>query len=435
METCVQGVSGRRPRVLLGALSFGEGNNGVALSASLVARLLEPECEVAVLTGSHSAGAGRAYELRLFGQRAAIPLLLRLPMGLLGITRQVEQVIASFRPDVIHLQDADLVDPVVPVARRSGVPVIVSLRDARFLPGSHNGEPGKVHGPMAWTRTRSFLELFARSQPVTWLLPLMVPLLLAKDGLVRKLLGQATLLLPTSEFLMRGIRQANLQTPSRVLRLVPVADWAAAPRRAGGVTRFVAVGRLVRGKGFEVLMESFAQVTKDLPEAEVTLVGEGPQRNRLEQQARRLGCAEKVHFAGGTAYDRMREVYAAANIVVFPSLAPEGFGRVVVEAARVGRPVIASAVGGAPELVEPDCGVLVRPGNVEALAAAMLALARDPERQERLAANARRRSEVVGGDALRAQLLQVYDEVLGSTRAPAPVRAAASPAPALTARG
>jgi glycosyltransferase involved in cell wall biosynthesis len=420
--------------VLLGALSYGEGNNGVALSASLVARLLEPECDVAVLTGSHSAGAGSAYELRLLGQRAAIPLLLRLPMGLLGIARQVEQVIASFRPDVIHLQDADLVDPVVPVARRSGVPVIVSLRDARFLPGAHNGEPGMVHGPMAWTRTRSFLELVAPSQPVTWLLPLMVPLLLAKDALVRKLLGQATLLLPTSEFLMRGIRQAGLETPARVLRLVPVPDWEAAPLPAGSATRFVAVGRLVRGKGFEVLMESFARVTKDLPEAELTLVGEGPQRHRLEQLAQRLGCAGHVRFAGNTPYDRMREVYAAASIVVFPSLVPEGFGRVVVEAARVGRPVIASAVGGVPELVEPDCGVLVPPGNVAALAEAMLALARDPKRQERLAANARRRCEMVAGDALRAQLLQVYDEVLGRARAVAPVQAVASPEPSLTAR-
>jgi glycosyltransferase involved in cell wall biosynthesis len=420
--------------VLLGALSYGEGNNGVALSASLVARLLEPECDVAVLTGSHGSGAGQAYELRLFGQRAAIPLLLRLPMGLLGIARQVEQVIASFGPDVIHLQDADLVDPVVRVARRSGVPVIVSLRDARFLPGAHNGEPGIVHGPMAWTRTRSFLELVAPSQPVTWLLPLMVPLLLAKDALVRELLGQARLLLPTSEFLMRGIRQAGLQTPARVLRLVPVPDWEAAAMPAGSGTRFVAVGRLVRGKGFEVLMESFARVTKDLPQAELTLAGEGPQRHRLEQLARRLGCAGHVRFAGNTPYDRMREVYAAASIVVFPSLVPEGFGRVVVEAARVGRAVIASAVGGVPELVEPDCGVLVPPGDVAALAEAMLALARDPKRQERLAANARRRSEVVAGDALRAQLLQVYDEVLGRARAVAPVQAVASPEPSLTAR-
>lgn len=434
METCAQRVSRRRPRVLLGALSYGEGNNGVALSASLVARLLEPECDVAVLTGSHSAGAGRTYELRLLGQRAAIPLLLRLPMDLLGIARQVERVVAEFRPDVIHLQDADLVDPVVPVARRSGVPVIVSLRDARFLPGSPNGRPGMVHGPMAWTRTRSFLELFAPSQPVTWLLPLMVPLLLAKDGLVRELLGQATLLLPTSEFLMRGIRQAGLQTPARVLRLVPVPDWEAAPLHSGSATRFVAVGRLVRGKGFEVLVESFARVTKDLPGAELTLVGEGPQRNRLEQLARRLGCAAKVRFAGGTPYDGMREVYAAANIVVFPSLVAEGFGRVVVEAGRVGRPVIASAVGGVPELIEPDCGMLVPPGNVEALAEAMLALARDPEGQVRLAANARRRSEVVAGEALRKQLLRVYDEVLGCARVVAPVPVATAAEPALTVR-
>jgi glycosyltransferase involved in cell wall biosynthesis len=269
---------------------------------------------------------------------------------------------------------------------------------------------------------------------MTWLLPLMVPLLLAKDALVRELLGQATLLLPTSEFLMRGIRQAGLQTPARVLRLVPVPDWEAAPLHAGSATRFVAVGRLVRGKGFEVLMESFARVTRVLPEAELMLVGEGPQRPRLEQQARRLGCAGQVRFAGNTPYERMREAYAAANIVVFPSLVPEGFGRVVVEAARVGRPVIASAVGGVPEMLEPDCGVLVPPGNVKALAEAMLALARDPERQVRLAANARRRSEVVAGEALRGQLQQVYDEVLNRTCAVAAVRAAASPEPALTAR-
>lgn len=426
----------RRLRVLLGALSFGDGNTGVALSAELLARMLEPVCDVAVLTGSRGEGADSTasiQELRLLGQRAAIPMLLRLPMRLLGITRQVEHAVSEFRPDLIHLQDTDLADPVIPVARSHGIPVVVSVRDARFLSGlAHQGPHPRVHGPMPWTRTRSFLEIFSLHDLHTWPLPLLVPFLLAKPARIRNLLRQASLLLPTSQFLMQGLRQSLIRTPARVLPLVPVPDWAPAPPRTAGPLRFIAVGRLVRGKGFECLLESFARVLQSQPEAELVLVGDGPRRNRIERLAQRLGCASQIRFGGGVPYHRMRECYAESDIVVFPSLVPEGFGRVVVEAARVGRPVIASAVGGVPEFVEAGCGVLVPPGNVEALAQAMLDLARNPQLGSQMVARAQRKAAALAGRDLCAQVLTLYHAVTTGSLEAAAGPAPAEPIPALT---
>ena len=154
--------------------------------------------------------------------------------------------------------------------------------------------------------------------------------------------------------------------------------------------RLVCVGRLVPIKGHATLLRAFADARRDVPGLSLAIAGDGPLRSELEAQANRLELGDAVHFAG-----RMTPVapaYERAAMVVVPSLG-EGFGMVALEAAERGRAVIASAVGGLPEIVgEGTTGLLVAPSDSGALAAAIVRLASEPQRTAELGRAGRERA-------------------------------------------
>jgi len=145
-----------------------------------------------------------------------------------------------------------------------------------------------------------------------------------------------------------------------------------------GATMVLAVGRLVAKKGFTHLVEA---------------AREGDLRSELEEQARAAG--KRVHFVGALDRDTVARALAAADVVVVPSVVDaagnvDGLPNTVLEALASGRAVVASRVAGIPEVVEDGVtGLLVAPGDAEALAGALRRLARDPAERERLGREAR----------------------------------------------
>jgi len=149
--------------------------------------------------------------------------------------------------------------------------------------------------------------------------------------------------------------------------------------------RLVAVGRLIEIKGLDVLLEAFAAARRELPALTLEIAGAGP----LEQELRRA-APEGVSFLGRVS--PVGPVYERNAIAVVPSRG-EGFGMVALEAAERGRPAIVSDVGGLPEIVaDGETGIVVRSGDADALARAIVSLAGDPERVRGLGAAARRRA-------------------------------------------
>jgi glycosyltransferase involved in cell wall biosynthesis len=108
-----------------------------------------------------------------------------------------------------------------------------------------------------------------------------------------------------------------------------------------------------------------------VPEVTLTVAGDGPDRGALERRASELGLVERVRFLGPLPREGVLRLFGAADASLLPS-AWENFPHTVVEALAVGTPVIASAVGGVPEVVrDGENGLLVPPGNPDALAAAI----------------------------------------------------------------
>jgi glycosyltransferase involved in cell wall biosynthesis len=185
----------------------------------------------------------------------------------------------------------------------------------------------------------------------------------------------------------------------------------------GGVTRFLFVGRLVGWKGVDILLDAFALVRERVP-ALLEIVGDGPQRASLTEQAGRLGQGADVSFPGWLEPEDCARRMRACDVYVSPSLQESG-GIAVLEAMACARPVIAAAWGGHLASVDESAGVLVdvssRAAMVGGLADAMTGLAGDAGLRSRLGAGGRRLVEArYDWDVIVDRILRVYDEACES---------------------
>lgn len=153
--------------------------------------------------------------------------------------------------------------------------------------------------------------------------------------------------------------------------------YAEPPPLPQGGPHLVAIGRLSEQKGFDLLLEAVQQAIPRLPNLRLTLVGDGPLRERIETAISRHQLGGHIQLAGWRDEAGVRDALAQAQALVLPSFA-EGLPVVLMEAMASGRPVIATAIAGVPELVSPDVGWLVPAGDASVLTQAILSLAETP---------------------------------------------------------
>jgi glycosyltransferase involved in cell wall biosynthesis len=176
--------------------------------------------------------------------------------------------------------------------------------------------------------------------------------------------------------------------------------------------------RLARTYGLDVLLEAFALLEpgaaaeRDEP-LSLWIAGGGPEGAALRQQASRLGVTSHVQFLGAVPHEQMPAFMWALDLFVNPSRA-ESFGVAALEAAASGLPVVASRVGGLPEIVaDGETGLLVPPENAEALAEALAHLIRSPERRRTLGQAARERAvECYDWQRCAAAMERLYEAVV-----------------------
>jgi len=186
--------------------------------------------------------------------------------------------------------------------------------------------------------------------------------------------------------------------------------WRAGPAVAtDGPPTVVFVGRLLQIKGVDVLLTAFARLRERLPAARLCVIGEGELRGALEARVAGLGIADGVTFTGELDAIALREQLARASLFVLPSHS-EGLPMALLEAMAAGLPAVASAVGGIPEVLTPECGRLVAPGDPEALADALMALLQAPER-EAMGEAARQRAAAFSSSAADASYERLFLEL------------------------
>jgi glycosyltransferase involved in cell wall biosynthesis len=205
-----------------------------------------------------------------------------------------------------------------------------------------------------------------------------------RDAVSRVLTGQvvrrARRLLVVSEDLRRVAIERYGAAPDRTITIpngcnaaiFHPASRSEARRQLGvdeGARLVVYVGRLVPEKGLRELLEATAMLSQAHPRVELALIGDGPLRDELDQSARRI-AGVPVHLPGAMDASMVARWMAASDLITLPSYS-EGHPNVLVEALASGRPVVATHVGGIPEVVDASCGVLVAPRDVHALSVAL----------------------------------------------------------------
>jgi glycosyltransferase involved in cell wall biosynthesis len=192
----------------------------------------------------------------------------------------------------------------------------------------------------------------------------------------------------------------DLKRAGAPVQLIPhgvdLARFRPSPPPPAEILTILAVGRLVPKKGFPVLIRAASRV---LAPFRLRIVGDGPERGAIEAVIAEHGLGDRVELVGPRTHDDLPAEYAAAHIVVVPSITDatgdrDGLPNVVLEAMSSGRPVVASDVGAvASAVVDGRTGVLVPPGDNEALAGALEFLVDQPDMRERLGREARARVE------------------------------------------
>jgi glycogen(starch) synthase len=184
--------------------------------------------------------------------------------------------------------------------------------------------------------------------------------------------------------------------------------------------RILCLGRMVPEKGFDLALAAFKVLSHRVPSARLLLAGDGGERDKLKRQAMELGLTQSVEFVGGVPPEKVADLIAEATLVLIPSRL-EGFGLVALEAAVMARPVIATRVGGLPEvIVDKETGLLTETDSSDALAEAIELLVTQPEKAKAMGRAARERAQkTFSWDRHVAAYDALYRKLIMDARAPA----------------
>ena len=277
-----------------------------------------------------------------------------------SIQPQVAELIQRLQPDIVHAHGLRSTLWVAPVAQRAGKPVVTTIQSN--LREDYTSEVG-------FALPALLMYLWQRSA----LLKYHDAVVFVSEAARRHLTDWAVAPLrhPRTMVATNSLHPARYE---QALREEP--DPAVAALRSRGRVVIGGVGRLCGRKNFQDLIRAAAILREEGLEFEIALVGEGEQQEALRELSRQGGVEDRVHFLGHSS--NVPAVFRGLDIMVLPSLS-EGTPLVVVEALLMGCAVVASAVGGTPELIKDgETGLLVPPKDLQALTAQLRRLLTEP---------------------------------------------------------
>jgi glycosyltransferase involved in cell wall biosynthesis len=380
-EPCAEAVA-KRPPIEGGPVRIVEvmatGTNGGAQEHvySLVTRMDRGRYDVRVVSLSHGSSIRRL-------EKAGIEVSVIDEPDDRAAVRALADLLAPFEPEVVHNH----------MYRAEVIGTLAAL---------HLGEKGCQRPAVISTVHSSRVRCVEDRATLRQLTPLMDRLIVVSKAIERKIREEGRAGAPVS-LIYNGVdlQRYNHQQPCCTLHedyLIPEASPIV------GV-----VARLEAEKGHRTLIDAWPLVRKAHPEAWLLIVGEGSERNSLEAQAASLGILDRVVLTGRR--EDVPAVTAALDVAVLPSYR-EAQGLSVLEAMALSRPVVASNVGGIPEMIEDGVtGLLVPPGDPKALAGAIVRLLSDHPLADMLA---RRGHDLVHDhfcvELMTSQIETLYDE-------------------------
>jgi glycosyltransferase involved in cell wall biosynthesis len=330
--------------------------------------------------------------------------------------RKLRQLIRDTKPDLAHLQNIyhQLSPSILKVLKEEKIPCVQTLHDYAYLSPSYGlfdhgavcerVKPHKyfnavLHKCVKNSVMASALDAFAFS-------------LHRSLGLDERLVGR---LIAPSEF----VKNKFAEWGKNVFRIEVLPHFIDAtsyePDFVPGA-EIAYVGRLSEEKGIGVLLAAMEKI----PEVRLKVIGTGPMEKQLKDFCELAGL-KNVRFMGQLRHTEAMEEIAKSRFVVVPSLFYEPFGYLPIEAACLGKTVVASKIGGLPEIVkDKETGILVPPGDAKALASAIAALSADEPAIRAYGRAARTQVELrFKPDDYYKKLMEIYESVSVGSRSPA----------------
>lgn len=324
--------------------------------------------------------------------------------------RQIEKLIADVKPDIAHVHNIyhQLSPSILGPIRKAGIPLIQTLHDYKLLCANmlllRHGEVCERCGGRRFYHAvlnkcvkdsyGSSAICFVEETLHRWL---------------RVYERSVDLFISPSEFLKRKLVEHGRLPESRIVVLRNYADTGAITPNYSPGEYGLFVGHLSRHKGVMTLL----QACKEIPDFEMRFAGRGPLIQEAEQFVERESLTN-VKFVGFQTGPDLSRLFQNARFVVLPSECNENCPMAVLEGFAAGKPVIASRIGGIPELIDDGVdGLLFEPGDADELASHMRTLIENPALSEEMGRNGRNKvDERFAMDKYMDSLLGIYERVL-----------------------
>jgi glycosyltransferase involved in cell wall biosynthesis len=212
---------------------------------------------------------------------------------------------------------------------------------------------------------------------------------------------------------MQRIYDRDIAIVPNGINMADLLDESGRKDEADYGRRILYVGRLSPVKGVQYLINAMNQIHDKIPDARLIIIGDGIERERLEALSIQVGIQEYVQFVGEVPHEKVLSFMRQADVFVLPSLS-EGFPMVIIEALACGLPIVASRVGGIPEIIMDETnGYLVEAKDTEILANRIILLLLDEKLRKKIAVNNKELVKKYTWEHVIIELEKIYNRSVG----------------------
>lgn len=366
---------------------LGQKTSGAEISSFLLAKHLSDVEDIFIITTKVTNKMPcRTYSMSLTKFIPHNVLMVGTAITDFYLYKKILKILRKEKPDVMHIQDFSIMIPALKAAKKLDIPTVMTVRDFRFECNLDAcSKEGRFKFNCSKEQYKKCLKetLSAVSFGFLWLL--FFRHFYKRKLLLNNYVKKIDYFISVSNFVKDNLMKFGIDKDKITMIYVPKPDWKPRQEKHKNYLVLFSPGLLVKAKGFQTVVDAFDILQKKYKNIRLRIAGAGSYEGELRNKVKRLGLEEKVSFLSKISYEQVEEEYINSGIIIQPSIIPESLSRIIFESFSVGRPVVATNVGGTPELVKHGkTGLLVKPNDAKDMASAITKLIKDAGLREKL---------------------------------------------------